>query len=205
MAARPKLPDTIERRMLALEDRLRRLESRPGPAGARGGGAAADRTWVIDGLRPRAAPPPRRGRAGGRVAFAGIVYGGDESNYQWLGERELARLFEQNWSDWAGTFEALGHPVRLELLRALAHGVRDVRALGALPAMKTTGQLYHHLRVLAAAGWVRQLQRNHYTIVPDRVVALMIIVAAAAGPHPAEPPHAPTRAQSPRPARKEKP
>ena len=206
MSDRAKHPEPLERRLNALEERLRRLESRPGPlVDARKAPDAADRAWVIEGLRRRAAPQPKAGRSGGRVTFAGIVYGGDGSHYQWIGERELAPLFEQPWTDWATAFEALGHPVRLELLRALARGVQDVQALGALPAMKTTGQLYHHLRALVGAGWVRQVQRNQYAIVPDRVVALMVMTAAAAGPHPAEPPYSPPPARTSRSARKEKP
>ncbi len=191
----PDPPAPLERRLIALEERLRRLESGPGRAPAVRPDPV-DRSWVIDGLRPRAAPAPKAGQSGGRVAYAGIVYGGDQSNYQWLGERELAPLFDLPWSDWSAAFEALGHGVRLELLRAMARGVRDVQALGALPSMKTSGQLYHHLRSLVASGWVRQLQRNHYAIVPDRMVALMIIIAAASGPHPSDPPYVAPRART---------
>jgi hypothetical protein len=195
-AARRDRSDALARRLTALEERLRRLESghdRAGASAARGD-ATADRMWVLEGLKRRAAPAPRAGRAGGRVAFAGMVYAADQSHYQWIGERELQPLFDQPWLEWAGAFESLGHRVRLELLRALARGVKDVAALGALPGMGTTGQLYHHLRALVAAGWVRQLQRNHYAIVPDRMVALMVMIAAAAGPHPPEPPFSGARA-----------
>lgn len=198
----PQSPDPIERRLVTLEERLRRLESGSARASATRPDPA-DRTWVIDGLRRRAAPQPGAGQSGGRVAYAGIVYGGDQSNYQWIGERELAPLFDLAWSDWSSAFEALGHGVRLELLRAMARGVRDVQALGALPSMKTSGQLYHHLRALVASGWVRQLQRNHYAIVPDRMVALMIIIAAASGPHPSDPPYVAPRGRAT--IRKEKP
>jgi DNA-binding transcriptional ArsR family regulator len=185
MAPRVSRVSLLAARLAAVEARLRRLEPPDAGAPRPASSSTAGRTWVLDGLKRRAAPAPKRGRSGGRVAFAGIVYATDESHYQWLGERELAPLFEQPWEDWAATFESLGHGVRLELLRALARGAQDVNALGALPGMRT----YHHLRVLTAAGWVRQLQRNQYAIVPDRVVALMVMIAAASGPHPPDSPH----------------
>jgi DNA-binding HxlR family transcriptional regulator len=61
--------------------------------------------------------------------------------------------------------------VRLDIVRALIHGVHDVSELQRQPGLGTSGQLYHHLRELQAAGWVRQHERSRYLVVPDRVVA----------------------------------
>src|SRR5262245_31623593 len=97
-------------------------------------------------------------------------------------------MLDQDWSAFAASFAALGHRVRLELLRALLRGVREVAELQRLPGLGTSGQLYHHLRQLQAAGWIRQLQRNHYAVVPDRTVAVLVILATAMLPDtPVEP------------------
>ena len=196
-------PRTIRRRLESLERRIAALEAPARTARTRAARApeapAPDAQWVLQGLRRRAAPRPARGRAGGRVAFAGIVYAGGGEHYEWIGERELAPLLDEPWTPWAPAFSALRHPVRLEILRALAHGRYDVTELGRIPGMGTTGQLYHHLRELQAVGWVRLEKRNHYVIVPDRMVALAILIAAAAGRHPPEPPHAGRRRRERRP------
>jgi hypothetical protein len=62
-----------------------------------------------------------------------------------------------------------------------------VGELQRLPGLGTSGQLYHHLRQLQAAGWIRQVQRNHYVVVPDRTVAVLVMLAAASMPEPPPP------------------
>jgi hypothetical protein len=193
----------LGRRLAAVERRLARLEGerRAAPAEpATGVAAEGDHLWMIDALRRRAAPA-EPGAAGGRAGFAGLVHLGDGSRYAWTHERELGAVIDQAWSESAPVFESLGHRVRLELLRALLRGTHDVAALGALPGIGTSGQVYHHLRALQAAGWVRQVKRNHYAVAPDRAVPLLVMLLAASGPHPSDPPH-PTAAP---PARTSKP
>ena len=41
--------------------------------------------------------------------------------------------------------------------------------------------MHHHLRELRAAGLVVSQRRNHYAIPAERVVPLLVIVAAALG------------------------
>jgi hypothetical protein len=43
----------------------------------------------------------------------------------------------------------------------------------------TTGQLYHHLRQLVAAGWLRTSLRGRYAVPADRIVPLLALLAAA--------------------------
>ena len=181
---RPK-PD----RIAALEARLARLErGLAPPAAAAPQSRDPRRYWQLEGLRTRAAaePAPRSGRGravgGGRVGFAGLVDTGDGRHYEWQGERVVAAMLGEDWGAFAGSFAALGHRVRLELLRALLRGTREVAELQRLPGLGTSGQLYHHLRQLQAAGWIRQLQRNHYAVVPDRTVAALVIIATAMMP-----------------------
>lgn len=183
MPARPKTD-----RIASLEARLTRLEKRLAapPAAPR---HDPRRYWQLEGLRARdarAKPGARRGRSvgGGRVGFAGLVDTGDGHHYEWQGEQAVATMLAQDWGSFAAAFAALGHRVRLELLRALLRGTHEVAELQRLPGLGTSGQLYHHLRQLQAAGWIRQLQRNHYAVVPDRTVAALVMLGAASLPEP---------------------
>jgi hypothetical protein len=39
--------------------------------------------------------------------------------------------------------------------------------------------VYHHLRQLTSAGWLRSAARGRYVVPPERVVPLLTVVAAA--------------------------
>ena len=65
------------------------------------------------------------------------------------------------------------------LLQAVLGGAHTVRALEALPGLGTTGQIYHHLRELQRAGWLSLARRNHYEVAGERVVPLLVALAAA--------------------------
>lgn len=154
-----------------LTERVSRLEERPpAPATATPAPAAGD-FWALDVLR-------RRMDAGGRVAYAGSVRTPGGLHYEWQEEYEAAHLASVRWSAAASGLAALGHPVRLTLLRALYERPRTARDLGSLPDLGTSGQVYHHLRELQAAGWVRQGQRGWYEIPPDRTIPLLVVLAA---------------------------
>jgi hypothetical protein len=73
--------------------------------------------------------------------------------------------------------------VRLVLVQAVLAGRRTVAELEALESLGTTGQLYHHLRQLVAAGWLQTAGRGRYAVPGDRVVPLLVVLAAV-GPAP---------------------
>jgi predicted transcriptional regulator len=50
--------------------------------------------------------------------------------------------------------------------------------LTGLPGVGTTGQIYHHLRQLTSAGWLRTTSRGQYAVTPERVVPLLAVLAA---------------------------
>ena len=152
-----------------LLDRVARLEERL-VAGAPE--AAATRFWALEALR-------RMEGDGGRLVFAGTVDTPEAQHFEWQEEHTPAGLMAADWSAVAGTVAALGHPVRLEILRAVLHGAHTARELGELPGLGTSGQTYHHLRELQAAGWVRLVRRNHHVVPGDRVVPLLVLLAAA--------------------------
>lgn len=83
--------------------------------------------------------------------------------------------------DLAATFKALGHPARLEILRALAAGEEACcgKIVSSLPLAQST--VSQHLAVLKSAGLVRCEVVGrccHYAIEKDAVAAFGASVAA---------------------------
>lgn len=174
--------DQWERRLRALEQRLRRLEgAAPRTPGA--GPASSETDWMLEGLRGRI-PARGRARSAGRLGYAGLVRTPAGANYRWRGEHPVEALLAADWSECANPLGALGHRVRLDIMRALINGVNEVSQLQRQPGLGTSGQLYHHLRELQAAGWVRQQERSRYLVVPDRVVATLLLIGVVMGPDP---------------------
>jgi DNA-binding HxlR family transcriptional regulator len=181
---RPSPPSNaprLTRRLDALEARLRQLEGSARRVG-RGGGTASDRGWILEGLRAQLPARGKKRLPPGRLGYGGIVHTPDGAHYEWRGEHPVEELLDSEWSEMARAFGALGHRVRLDILRALVRGIHDVSELQRQPGLGTSGQLYHHLRELQAAGWVRQQERSRYRLVPDRVVAVLLMVGIAMGP-----------------------
>jgi DNA-binding transcriptional ArsR family regulator len=120
--------------------------------------------------------------AGGGVAFAGSVDLPNGRRVEWQMGHTAAQLLSTDWTDIAPALTALGHPIRLRLLNAVLAGVHETAALAATLGDGTTGQLHHHLRELTAAGWLRAERRGRYDIPAERMVPLLVAVAAAGGP-----------------------
>jgi len=74
---------------------------------------------------------------------------------------------------------ALGHPVRLALVRRLLTGPAGTGELVAAAELSSTGQLYHHLRTLTAARLVEQDGRR-YRVPSTGVVPILVAIVAAA-------------------------
>jgi hypothetical protein len=76
---------------------------------------------------------------------------------------------------------ALGHPARAAITRHLIeHGAQPAPALSEAAGLRSTGQLYHHLKALVAAKVVEQDSRGSYQVPPTAVVPLLVILTAAA-------------------------
>ncbi|WP_431042536.1 ArsR/SmtB family transcription factor [Streptomyces sp. P1-3] len=166
----------LEERVAELERRIAALE------GARrrdpGGGADGDDVfWALEGLKAHLA-------AGGADADGGVLFTGavrlpTDERYEWQYGLPTGELLDQDWSDTADSFAALGHAVRMRLLREIVGGRRTVAELAELDGLGTTGQIYHHLRQLTAAGWLHAAGRGRYEVPPGRVVPLLVALAAA--------------------------
>lgn len=141
--------------LASLEQRLARLEA----AFAAAGGALPD---------PQAPGPE------GRLRMSLRGEAGD-----WRHEVPVAALLAADWPALAPRLSALGHPVRLAILRAIAGGASDAAALQQAAGAATPGQFYHHLRELTAAGWLVAERRGRYALPAGRAGALLAAVALA--------------------------
>lgn len=127
--------------------------------------------WALNHLQTHAPE-------GGAIAFVGFVNMPSGETYAWQSETNATDLLGSDWSASHARLSALAHPVRMTILKALLDGKRDTQSLQALPDMGTTGQLYHHLKELENAGWIRQPRRGEYNVLAERVVPLLTILAA---------------------------
>lgn len=170
-------------RLGRLEQRVARLEASgagppgpPEPAAAEPPGQTATGQhgafWALDGLKQRSGEP-------GAVLYAGAVSLPGGEHYEWQIGRTTGSLLDDDWAQCTAVLGALAHPVRLQLLQQVLHGVRTAAELGADERLGTSGQLYHHLRQLVSAGWLRSTLRGQYAVPPERVVPLLVILAAA--------------------------
>jgi len=181
--------DALLRSIQVLDDRVAALEAearqrhddeRPGggvaPASGAGSPASPDTFWALDGLRARR--PEHPSTEDGAVMLSGSVTLPDGTPVEWQQGAGSAGLLEVDWADRAAAFAALGHPVRVELLRHVLSGTRATADLAAIDSLGTTGQLHHHLRQLLTAGWLRQSGRGTYEVPPSRVVPLLVCLVA---------------------------
>jgi hypothetical protein len=143
----------------------RRSTSAPSDAGG-------DATlWVLDGLRRRFPD--------GAVVFAGDVPMASGDRYEWQWGRKVDDVVASDWSTAVAAIDALAHPVRLRLLQRILTGPGTTADLSDDEALGTTGQLYHHLRQLVSAGWLKSSGRGRYAVPGDRVVPLLVILMGA--------------------------
>jgi hypothetical protein len=75
-----------------------------------------------------------------------------------------------------------GDPVRLVLLRAVLSGTRKTAALAATLGDGTAAHLHYRLRELTATGRPRAERPGRYDVPADRVVPLLVAIAAAGKP-----------------------
>lgn len=164
--------DDLRARLDALESRVRALEAPRGEAGTPPPASGSDTFWALDGLRARAEAP-------GGVLYTGSVDLPDGGHVDWQYGLTTDDVLGRDWAASAPVLAALGHPVRLTLLRAVVHGTRTVAEMAELEGVGTTGQVYHHVRQLVAAGWLHTLH-GRYAVPVERVVPLLTVLAIAA-------------------------
>ncbi|WP_454086312.1 ArsR/SmtB family transcription factor [Georgenia sp. Marseille-Q6866] len=154
-------------RLAALEERVAALESRLATSTA---DAVPDSPlWALQGLQERVEDP-------GAVMLVGHVELPDGRRAQWQLGAATDDLLAADWTEEADVLVALGHPVRLRLLQRVLGGATTVAELVDTDGVGTSGQVYHHLRQLTAAGWLRALGGGRYEVPVARVVPLLAVV-----------------------------
>ncbi|MER7776884.1 winged helix-turn-helix domain-containing protein [Streptomyces sp. NPDC096191] len=156
----------LERRLAALEEAGERPAPRPGEGDF----------WALEGLKEQLA---ELGAADGGVLFTGAVRLPTGEQYGWQHGTLTDGLMDADWAESAEVFAALGHPVRLRLLREILGGRRTAAELAELDGVGTTGQIYHHLRQLTGAGWLHATGRGRHEVPPGRVVPLLVALSTA--------------------------
>lgn len=159
-------------RLTALEARVAALEARAASTAPAGSGDAravdADTFWALEGLHARLDPP-------GGVMIVGDVELPGGQVARWQEGAATGDLLDEVWERAADVLAALGHPVRIELLRHVLRGVSTARELAEIDGIGTSGQVYHHLHKLTAAGWLRS-RGSRYEVPPEAVVPLLTTV-----------------------------
>ncbi len=135
----------LEQRVAELERRLTALEGRDSASSSPRLGDGD--FWALEGLRQQLTDIGEAGADGG-VLYTGSVRLPTGEQYGWQYGALTEALLDGDWADAADSFAALGHPVRLRLLREILGGLRTAAELAALDGAGTTGQIYHHLRQL---------------------------------------------------------
>jgi DNA-binding transcriptional ArsR family regulator len=139
---------------------------------SRSGGPETTALWAVETLADHAEPP-------GAVLLAGSVDLPNGQLARWQETRSTEWLLDADVRQVAEALAALGNPVRLRLLREVVNGKTTVQELAATDGIGATGQVYHHLRQLTAAGWVRRASNGRYEIPVARVVPLLGAILAA--------------------------
>ena len=187
--------DALAAQLARIEERLDRLESANAPTPATSPAAASPDTspapaptataasdssdtpdddpyWVLTGLEERHPDDDV-------VLFAGTFPVGDGGGYRWQFGLPTASILDGDFADAAPALSALAHPMRLTLLQAVLAGTHQTAELSALPGIGTSGQVYHHLNQLAAAGWLRSPRRGRWEVPGERTIPLLALLMAA--------------------------
>ncbi|MGN9808217.1 ArsR/SmtB family transcription factor [Micromonospora sp. BQ11] len=164
---------SVEERLSALEAQVAALTGQRAPRPVAAPGGDGDVYWALNGLKERL---PADGT--GAVLYTGTVDIAGQ-HYDWQYGHTVDDVLDDDLSELAGTLTALAHPVRLRLLREVLGGRHGTAELAGIEELGTTGQLHHHLRQLAAAGWLRNAGRGRWAVPGERVVPLLVVLAAA--------------------------
>jgi len=133
-------------------------------------GTSGDLFWALDGVKQRLDPP-------GGVVFAGSV-AVPAGPVDWQITLTTEGLLAADWSQAAPSLAALGNATRLGVLQAVVGGADTVAQISSEGGLGSTGQLYHHLGQLVATGWLVAAGRGRYAVPPERVVPLLVVLAA---------------------------
>lgn len=115
---------------------------------------------------------------GGMIAYQGDVH--LHGTVHWDISYSPDAIVELPISSMSEVLAALGHPVRLQIVRTLLRGPANAADLHAAVGVGSSGQIYHHLKTLSSTNIVEQHGRGDYRIASKRVVPLLVSMLSAA-------------------------
>ena len=137
------------------------------------------RVAALEGGRPPEGQAERTGEAG-EIGYQGSVRLQENAGpVSWTIAYDAAATLDLPVGPVAEVLAALGHPVRLALVRRLLTGPAGTNELVEAAELSSTGQLYHHLRTLTSARVVEQDGRR-YRVPTTGVVPVLVALLAAA-------------------------
>ncbi|MEV4280778.1 ArsR/SmtB family transcription factor [Actinoplanes xinjiangensis] len=158
----------LEQRVAELEQRFESREGpdRPAPT------PDAELFWALEGLVSRVDDP-------GAVLITGHVTLPDGRAARWQESAGTRELLDGDWTQQVAALAALAHPARIRLLQRILHGAGTAAELTQVDGIGTSGQVYHHLRQLVAAGWLHTRGGGRYEVPAARVVPLLTLLLGA--------------------------
>jgi hypothetical protein len=158
--------NALRAELLALRERVDRLEARGGSAGG------LDHVLLERLGQPDPEAPP--GAIQGSLLYAGSLQV-NEQPLVWQRNLSAPACADVDVETAASVLSAAGHPIRIALLKALCTGPRKGAELVELLELPTTGPLYHHLDKLTRVGWVRQESRGTWGLAPEKVIPTLVL------------------------------
>jgi ArsR family transcriptional regulator len=169
----------LEQQVAAQEERLRALEARLSSAPLAASCSTGTLPFDLETLHPPHSDlPAQEGSRQGMLSYSGFAQF-DQQRYQLARQQTLPALFDMSPEPLAQVFAALANPHRILILRALCDGPRSSQSLQEVLGMSSTGQLYHHLKELLAAGLIIQHGRSGYSIDPVKLIPICVALTVA--------------------------
>jgi DNA-binding transcriptional ArsR family regulator len=167
-----------------IADRVRALEAGPPRSGAGPARAALAEIADLGLVQSMIAELTSRQDTtqAGTVVYAGVGHGAD-GLIAWQMSREWDVLVGADPAALASTLAALGSPQRVQIMQLLVRGALTTAEMTERLDGPSSGQLFHHLKELLAAGLIHQPARGTYAVRHQHVVAILVVLSAAIDLH----------------------
>ncbi|MEJ5928843.1 helix-turn-helix domain-containing protein [Corynebacterium sp. H128] len=175
--------EELNTRVTLLEQRLTAIENQDEAAETHSTSSAespqqrgtSDHLWALHGLKEREGESN-----GGTVMVVGSINLPSTGPVSWQIGAHAEEFLHDYWDEAATVLDALAHPVRLRILKEVLEGrMHTAKELAESESMGSKGQVYHHLRVLVSAGWLRSGPGGKHAVPTERVVPLLTTLLGA--------------------------